>query len=97
MNHFLLSFLHEVFLLVLCQYLQEWHSGPPKRPKTAPTENQVAAQRRFLLASQYAKNILQYPDMLAAYTARSRDGLSPYILAMPDWLNCEAITNTPRK
>ena len=60
---------------------------PPKRPKTGPTENQVAARRKFLLASRYAKNILQDPDMLAAYTARSRDGLSPYIMAVTDWLN----------
>ncbi len=60
---------------------------PPKRPKTAPTENQVAARRKFLLASRYAKNILQDPDMLAAYMARSHDGLSPYILAVTDWLN----------
>ncbi len=70
---------------------------PPKRSKTGPTENQVAARRRFLLASRYAKNILQDPDMLAAYTAKLRDGLSPYILALTDWLNCEAITNTPKK
>ena len=59
---------------------------PPKRSKTGPTENQVAARRRFLLASRYAKNILQDPDMLAAYTAKSRDGLSPYILAVTDYL-----------
>ena len=60
---------------------------PHKRPKTAPTENQVDAIRKFMLASRYAKNILQDPDMLAAYTLRSHDGLSPYILAVTDWLN----------
>ena len=59
---------------------------PPKKPSTGPTENQVNARRRFLLASRYAKNILQDPDMLAAYAARSHDGFSPYILAMTDFL-----------
>jgi hypothetical protein len=59
---------------------------PPKRPTTDPTENQVNARRRFQLASRYAKNILQDPDKLAAYTAKSRDGLSPYILVLTDYL-----------
>ena len=59
---------------------------PPRRPKTGPTENQVAARRRFMLASRYAKDVLQDPDMLAAYMAKSRDGLSPYILAVTDYL-----------
>ena len=60
---------------------------PPKRRKTAPTENQLYARMKFRMASHYATNILQDPDMLAAYTAKSHDGLSPYILAVTDWLN----------
>ena len=60
---------------------------PHKRRKTAPTENQLYARMKFRMASHYATNILQDPDLLAAYTARSHDGLSPYILAVTDWLN----------
>ena len=59
---------------------------PQTKPKKEATENQVNARRRFTLASRYAKNILQDPDKLAAYTAKSRDGLSPYILALTDYL-----------
>ena len=59
---------------------------PQRSTKREPTENQVTARRKFTLAARYAKNILQDPDMLAAYTARSRPGLSPYILAVTDYL-----------
>lgn len=59
---------------------------PPKRPVTDPTENQINARRKFQLASRYAKTVLQDPDKLAAYTAKSRDGLTPYILALTDYL-----------
>ncbi len=59
---------------------------PPKKTSNDPTENQVSARKKFALATRYAKNILQDPDMLMAYSARSRDGLTPYILAVTDYL-----------
>ncbi|NCA77071.1 MAG: hypothetical protein EOM90_12130 [Alphaproteobacteria bacterium] len=59
---------------------------PPKKTNNEPTDNQVNARKKFALATRYAKNILQDPDMLTAYTARSRDGLTPYILAVTDYL-----------
>ena len=59
---------------------------PPRKTNNGPTDNQITARKKFVLASRYAKNILQDPDMLTAYTARSRDGLTPYILAVTDYL-----------
>ena len=59
---------------------------PKARGRQEATENQLIARRRFTLASRYAKNVLEDPDKLAAYTARSRPGLSPYILALTDYL-----------
>ncbi|MDD4589544.1 MAG: hypothetical protein PHG06_03795 [Parabacteroides sp.] len=59
---------------------------PQTKSTNKPTENQLTARRQFTLASRYAKNVLLDPDKLAAYTAKSRDGLSPYILALTDYL-----------
>ena len=50
---------------------------PPMKSKKEATENQVNARRKFSLASRYAKNLLQDPDKLVAYTAKSRGGLTP--------------------
>jgi hypothetical protein len=59
---------------------------PFVKHKKKPTDNQVNTRRKFMLASRYAKNVLQNPDILAAYTAKSRPGLTPYILAVTDYL-----------
>ena len=59
---------------------------PIVKPPSAPTENQVRARKEFVAASKYAKNVLQNPDLLAAYTARERNGLTAYILAVTDYL-----------
>jgi len=61
-------------------------AAPPKRSSTEPTEGQLNARKKFLLASRYAKNILQDPDKLAAYTAKAYDGRSPYVVALTDYL-----------
>lgn len=39
-----------------------------------------------MLASRYAKMVLQDPDKLAAYAAKAVNGATPYILAMTDYL-----------
>ena len=59
---------------------------PFVKHKKKPTENQEKMRMNFAFASRYAKNILQNPDMLAAYTAKSRPGLTAYILAVTDYL-----------
>ncbi|MCK9421471.1 MAG: hypothetical protein M0Q38_02630 [Bacteroidales bacterium] len=59
---------------------------PKTKSKKEANENQVNARRKFTLASRYAKTVLQDPDKLVAYTAKSHDGLSPYILALTDYL-----------
>jgi len=59
---------------------------PPRRRGAPPTVAQEEARKRFRLASRYAKSVLENPDMLAFYTARSTNSLTPYILAMTDHL-----------
>ncbi|MDP1620912.1 MAG: hypothetical protein Q8M08_01100 [Bacteroidales bacterium] len=59
---------------------------PLNKPKKEPTEKQRKVRENFKLASLYAQNILQDPDMLVAYTAKARNGLSAYIVAMTDYL-----------
>jgi len=59
---------------------------PLKKPRANPTANQLNARRKFQLAAHYAKNILQDPDKLATYMAKSRNGLAPYIMALTDYL-----------
>jgi len=61
-------------------------AAPPKPSSNEPTENQLNARQKFMLASRYAKNILQDPDMLAAYTAKCHEGITPYVLALTDYL-----------
>jgi len=59
---------------------------PFVKHKKKPTENQEKMRLNFAFASRYAKNALQNPDLLAAYTAKSRNGLTPYVLAVTDYL-----------
>jgi hypothetical protein len=54
--------------------------------KKKPTENQEKMRLNFSFAPRYAKNALQNPDMLAAYLAKARQGLTPYIVAVTDYL-----------
>ena len=59
---------------------------PPKKVPKEPTENMVKWRKRFALAARYAKNALRDPDKLVAYTEKSREGLSPYVIALTDYL-----------
>ena len=59
---------------------------PVAKVKKAPTEGQITVRQNFIKAARYAKKALLNPDMLAAYTARARQGLPPYIVAMTDFL-----------
>jgi len=68
-------------------------AGLPKQITTPPTANQLNVRRKFLLASRYAKNVMQDPVALAAYKAKVHDGLSPYVLAMSDYLKPPYVTS----
>jgi hypothetical protein len=59
---------------------------PPVRPKVEPTEKQVAVRERLKLAVLYAQNVLKDPALLALYAAKSVKGLTPYKLAVNDYL-----------
>ena len=59
---------------------------PPVKPKVPPTEKQIAVRERLKLAAAYACNVISDPVLLAPYAAKSRKGLSPYRLAMMDFL-----------
>lgn len=61
-------------------------SSPPDTSLNGPTQGQLNARKRFKLAARYARNILQDPDMLIAYSAQARDGITPYVLAVTDYL-----------
>jgi hypothetical protein len=59
---------------------------PPVKVKGEPTEKQSSWRQRFRLGSRFAKLAMQDPELRALYEARSRNGLSPYVLAMTDYL-----------
>jgi hypothetical protein len=58
----------------------------PPRKKVAPSEKQVAMRERFRLAAIYARHAINDPELLAGYTAGSRKGLTPYQMAVHDFL-----------
>jgi hypothetical protein len=65
---------------------------PPTKPKRVPTEKMVNARRQFKLAANYAKTVLQDPVKLAAYAAKAHDYLTPYVLALTDYLKPPVVT-----
>ncbi|MBC8315894.1 MAG: hypothetical protein ISR57_01505 [Bacteroidales bacterium] len=57
-----------------------------KRKRDKGTVAQQQNRRKFANASQYAKHVLLEPGMLAAYSARAKNGLTPYNVALTDYL-----------
>ncbi|MCX6246607.1 MAG: hypothetical protein NTW10_02635 [Bacteroidetes bacterium] len=59
---------------------------PPAKPKTAPSDKQLAVRERLRLAAAYAANAMQDPVLHAEYAAKARKGRSAYRLAVIDFL-----------
>ena len=59
---------------------------PHVRSKTPPTPGQMAVKMRLKLASAYAKNALQNPALAVMYKAKATKSISPYRLAVNDYL-----------
>jgi len=56
------------------------------RPKSEPTEKQLKWAQNMRKASQYAKNALAIPELLALYTKHSRKNYPAYRVAVNDFL-----------
>ena len=69
-------------------------SKPPLRT-APPTTKQKEQQQKFARAATYAKNALLDPTLKEAYTteAKKRQDVSPYNMAMTDYLRPPQITN----
>lgn len=69
-------------------------SKPPVRT-APPTPKQIQQQEKFAKAATYAKNALLDPTLKEAYTneAKKRQDVSPYNMAMTDYLRPPQITN----
>ena len=69
-------------------------SKPPLRT-APPTQKQKEQQTKFARAAAYAKNALLDPTLKEAYTteAKKRQDVSPYNMAMTDYLRPPQITN----
>lgn len=69
-------------------------SKPPLRT-APPTTKQKEQQTKFARAAAYAKNALLDPTLKEAYTteAKKRQDVSPYNMAMTDYLRPPQITN----
>ena len=67
---------------------------PPVRT-APPTPKQIQQQTKFTQAAVYAKNALLDPTLKEAYTleAKKRQNVSPYNMAMTDYLRPPQITN----
>ena len=67
---------------------------PPVRT-APPTPKQIQQQTKFTQAAAYAKNALLDPTLKEAYTleAKKRQNVSPYNMAMTDYLRPPQITN----
>ena len=59
---------------------------PPTKPEKAPSLKQIQLSVMFQCAAQYARNAMQDPVLLAAYTEKSGKGLTPYRVAVNDYL-----------
>lgn len=58
---------------------------PVKNSKTC-TENQEKIRERFRTGASWAKDILKNPDLYELYLSKSRDGKTPYTVALTDYL-----------
>lgn len=69
-------------------------SKPPLRT-APPTPKQIQQQEKFAKAATYAKNALLDPTLKEAYTneAKKRQDVSPYNMAVTDYLRPPQITN----
>ena len=69
-------------------------SKPPVRT-APPTPKQIQQQEKFAKAATYAKNALLDPTLKEAYTleAKKRQDVSPYNMAVTDYLRPPQITN----
>ena len=69
-------------------------SKPPLRT-APPTPKQIQQQEKFARAAAYAKNALLDPTLKEAYTteAKKRQDVSPYNMAMTDYLRPPVITH----
>lgn len=67
---------------------------PPVRT-APPSPKQIQQQTKFTQAAAYAKNALLDPTLKEAYTteAKKRQNVSPYNMAMTDYLRPPQITN----
>ena len=67
---------------------------PPVRT-APPTPKQIQQQTKFAQAAAYARNALLDPTLKEAYTteAKKRQDVSPYNMAMTDYLRPPQITN----
>jgi hypothetical protein len=66
---------------------------PYPRPSQKPSEKQIAYRRKFVQATRYATNILKDPEMFIAYKAKIRKGITPYNIALRDFLTPPVIRN----
>src|ERR1035438_3943554 len=61
-------------------------SMPHVKSKVPPTAKQITVRERVKLAVAYAKNAMNDPALLALYSAKAINGLSPYRQALYDYL-----------
>jgi hypothetical protein len=59
---------------------------PPKKSTKEPSAAQAEIRRKFKLASRWAKLALQDPEKLALYASKATGMLTPYVVAMSDFL-----------
>lgn len=69
---------------------------PPRATNIPPTEKQMAARERFLLASQYAKAVIDNEALKTAYKAKAKPGQSAYNVAMVDAIKSPEIKEIDR-
>jgi len=59
---------------------------PTKLPEKDPTLVQNHKRDQFVLASKYAKHVLQNPDLLAAYEPKRESARSMYVMIMANYM-----------
>ncbi|MDP1623833.1 MAG: hypothetical protein Q8M08_16015 [Bacteroidales bacterium] len=59
---------------------------PPKKITKDPTAAQIEIRRKFKLAARWAKEALQDPVKLDLYALKATAMMTPYVVAMTDYL-----------
>ena len=59
---------------------------PPQKTPKPLTEKMDKWRKYFKQAAVYAKDSMQDPEKLAAYTAKARNGMAPHVVALTDYL-----------